>query len=144
MNPMVTITFVDADGSDLRRIKVPPGQSVLQAALDCGLEVTATCGRRGRCRGCRVKAVAGEISPPSVQDTIQLGHDAVRERFRLSCQMSAVADCSIMLAPPHSEVGHQVLTTSGRIELADGLDPGVEKRFIAAQAPQDEIGRAHV
>jgi uncharacterized 2Fe-2S/4Fe-4S cluster protein (DUF4445 family) len=138
MTQMVTVTFVDSDGSKLREIEVPAGQSVLQVALDVGLKVTATCGRRGQCRGCRVKALAGEISPPSVQDTIQLGQDAVRERFRLSCQMSAVADCSIMLAPPHSEVGHQVLTTSGSIELVNGLDPGVRKHFIRAQAPQDE------
>ena len=118
---------------------VPYGTPVLDAALDAGLDIIATCGRRGRCRSCRVKAIAGEIAPPTLQDTIQLGHDAVHERFRLSCQMPAVADCSIAAMPPRSESGHQILADAGT--YAPGtmpLESGIEKHVVHAKAPQDE------
>jgi uncharacterized 2Fe-2S/4Fe-4S cluster protein (DUF4445 family) len=63
----------------------------------------------------------------------------VRERFRLSCQMPAVADCSIAAMPEREELGHQILADAG--SFAPGampLESGVEKRALRCQAPQDE------
>ena len=101
MTQKVTITFSEP-GSDCvgHSIDVAVGTSILDAASDAGVEIEATCGRRGKCRSCRVKVLSGDIPPATVQDTIQLGHDAVTERFRLACQTSAIADCVIMAAPP--------------------------------------------
>jgi uncharacterized 2Fe-2S/4Fe-4S cluster protein (DUF4445 family) len=136
----VTVSFVPAQGDgEPRHVKVPYGTTVLQAASDAGIEIAATCGRRGRCRSCRVKAIAGTIAPPAVQDTVQLGHEAVRERFRLSCQMPAIADCTIMAAPPSSESGHKILAGASDVDIASAmLDCGVEKRVMRAKAPEDE------
>ena len=140
MSQTVEITFVDPGNGETVAIRtVQQGAMVLDAALDAGLDVAATCGRRGRCRSCRVKAISGEIAPPTLQDTIQLGQDAVHERFRLSCQMPAVADCSIAAMPPRSEAGHQILADGGALAAADHeLDSGVAKYAIRAKAPQDE------
>ncbi|TSA12081.1 MAG: DUF4445 domain-containing protein [Betaproteobacteria bacterium] len=140
MTQTVSVTFFDPEtGQELARATVPRGTTVLEAGLAAGTEITATCGRRGRCRSCRVKVLAGEIAPPTLQDTIQLGPDGVRERFRLSCQMPAVADCSIAVMPEHGELGHQILADAG--SFAPGampLESGIEKHLIRAQAPQDE------
>jgi uncharacterized 2Fe-2S/4Fe-4S cluster protein (DUF4445 family) len=140
MTRPVTVTFVAPEnGREIARRRVKPGTMVLDAALAAGIEIAATCGRRGRCRSCRVKALAGEVAPPTLQDAIQLGHDAVRERFRLSCLMPAVADCSIAAMPPRTESGHQILADAGA--PASGEMPvasGIEKHVISARAPQDE------
>lgn len=140
MTHTVTVSFVPAQGDGKpRRVQVPHGTMVLQAALDAGIEIAATCGRRGRCRSCRVKAISGTIAPPAVQDTVQLGHEAVRERFRLSCQMPAIADCTIMAAPPSGESGHKILSSAAGVDIASAmLDSGVEKHVLRAKAPEDE------
>ena len=70
----------------------------------------ATCGARGRCRSCRCKILSGDVSPATMQDTLQLGHEEVRERFRLGCQTRPVTHCEVIALPPKSEAGHQILT----------------------------------
>src|SRR3990170_3665612 len=97
MTKTVRVTIVDtAEAEAGRSVDVVAGTTLLQAALDAGVDIVATCGRRGRCRSCRVKVLRGDIPPPTVQDTIQLGHEGVAERFRLSCQTAAISDCTIM------------------------------------------------
>jgi ferredoxin len=136
MTQNVTITF-SKPGTDApdRSIDTTPGTSILDAALDAGIEIEATCGRRGKCRSCRVKVLSGDIPPATAQDTIQLGHDAVTERFRLACQTSAIADCTVMAAPPKTEIGHQILAGGGRAEFGESqLDSGVDKYWVQAEA----------
>jgi uncharacterized 2Fe-2S/4Fe-4S cluster protein (DUF4445 family) len=140
MAKTVAITFVDpASGGTIATKVVAQGAIVLDAALESGIEIAATCGRRGRCRSCRIKAISGEIAPPTLQDTLQLGQDAVHERFRLSCQMPAMADCTIAAMPPRGEAGHQILSEVGAFWTDEHeLDSGVLKYCIHAKAPQDE------
>ena len=141
MMETVRVTFVDhgaaAEGSS---VSAASGQTVLRAARAAELDIVATCGGRGRCRSCRVKILKGDVPPPTVQDTIQLGHEAVRERFRLSCQTKLVADCTVLVAPPRAEVGHQILGAATRVfaEVDVPLDSGVEKHVVAARAPTEE------
>ncbi len=133
------VTFATA-GAPSRAIEPPSGANLLDAARLAGIAVDATCGGRGRCRSCRVKVIAGEVPPPTLQDTLQLGHDEVHERFRLACQTRVIADCTVAPMPPKEESGYQIL--AGEIDVAaDGrlrLDSGVEKRFITAKTPQGE------
>jgi uncharacterized 2Fe-2S/4Fe-4S cluster protein (DUF4445 family) len=136
----VEITFrgFGIDGEE-QRIDVPTGTPILDAALQAEVDIEATCGQRGKCRSCRIKVLSGDIPPATLQDTIQLGHDAVHERFRLSCQTKAIADCTILVAPPKSEEGHQILSAGDGNELADSiLDSGVDKHLVQAEAPMDE------
>ncbi len=80
------------------------------------------------------------MPPPTVQDTVQLGMDAVRDGFRLACQTKLVEDCVVMPMPVRSEAGHQILG-SGKSAADDDrfvLDSGVEKRVITAKAPVSE------
>ena len=113
------------------------GESVLHAARSAGMDIAATCGGRGQCRSCRVKIIKGDVPPPTVQDRIQLGHEGVREHFRLSCQTRLIRDCTVLVAPPKSEVGHQILGAGShpRAEGAAELDSGVDKRAILVKVP---------
>lgn len=131
------VSFELADG--LRSARVPIDSTLLDAARSAGVEMEATCGARGRCRSCRVKVLAGEVPPPTVQDNFQLGPDAVQERFRLACQTRVIGDCKLVAMPPKSEAGHQIL--AGGDVTADSrliLDSGVVKHLVHCKTPTGE------
>jgi uncharacterized 2Fe-2S/4Fe-4S cluster protein (DUF4445 family) len=134
------VTIVDADSERRKRsATVDDGATLLDAARAAGAGVEATCGERGRCRSCRVKILSGDVPPPTMQDTVQLGHDAVHEHFRLSCQTRVIDDCEIMSVPAKSEVGHQILASDAGVDAtAMDLDSGVTKHVITAKAPVEE------
>jgi len=123
----------------------PPGapvaarrdQTILDVAHAAGIAIEATCGGRGRCRSCRVKIVTGEVPPATLQDEVQLGHEGVRERFRLSCQTRLIGDCTVMVSPPRGEAGHQILGAGAWTQADSGaaLDSGVEKHVAIVRAP---------
>jgi uncharacterized 2Fe-2S/4Fe-4S cluster protein (DUF4445 family) len=120
-------------------VDVPVGTPILDAALQAGVDIEATCGQRGKCRSCRIKVLSGDIPPATLQDTVQLGHEAIQERFRLSCQTKAITDCMILPAPPKEEVGHQILSAGKTNSLAGAiLDSGVDKHLVQAEPPMDE------
>jgi uncharacterized 2Fe-2S/4Fe-4S cluster protein (DUF4445 family) len=133
------VTFSTAAGLSAV-VRVPAEATLLDAARVAGVEMDATCGGRGRCRSCRVKVLSGEISPPTLQDTLQLGHDEVKERFRLACQTHPVSDCTVTPMPPKAESGFQIL--AGRVDVSAGsglrLDSGVAKHLITAKTPVGE------
>ena len=136
----IEVGFVESDGADApRRIRIERGLTLLDAARAAGVAMDATCGARGRCRSCRCKVLSGDVSPATMQDTLQLGHEEVQERFRLGCQTRPVTDCEVMALPPKSEAGHQILTGSGVMEGAGfALDSGVRKQVIVASPPREE------
>jgi uncharacterized 2Fe-2S/4Fe-4S cluster protein (DUF4445 family) len=135
-----SVTFVDdATGRERRAVIGAADSSILDAARAAGVDIAATCGERGRCRSCRVKVLHGHIPPATVQDSIQLGHDEVHERFRLACQTRVIDDCTIMAMPPKAESGHQLLAAgAGPAASAATIDSGVEKHVVRARAPVEE------
>ena len=141
----IEVRFVEPDDAGaIRRVRIGRESSLLDAARAAGVEMDATCGARGRCRSCRCKILSGDVSPATMQDTLQLGHDEVQERFRLGCQTHPVTDCEIMALPPRSEAGHQILTGAGPMgdAMPGGtgfvIDSGVTKHVIHASPPREE------
>ena len=136
----IEIGFVDPDDATaVRRVRIARGASLLDAAQAAGVGMDATCGARGRCRSCRCKVLSGDVSPATMQDTLQLGHDEVQERFRLGCQTRPVTDCEVMALPPKSEAGHQILTGGGVVDSPGfAIDSGVTKHVVTASPPREE------
>ena len=136
----VEVGFVEADDAKVaRRARIPRGATLLDAARAAGVGMDATCGARGRCRSCRCKVLSGDVSPATMQDTLQLGHEEVQERFRLGCQTRPVTDCDVMALPPKSEAGHQILTGGGVAgDGAFAIDSGVRKQVVTAIPPREE------
>jgi uncharacterized 2Fe-2S/4Fe-4S cluster protein (DUF4445 family) len=135
MGGAATVLFEPAG----RTVAVAPGETFLRAAHAAGIDVVATCGGRGRCHSCRIKVLRGSVPPPTIMDTVQLGHDEVREGFRLSCQTAVASDCSVMITPPIMEGGHKILSCAH--DFRDSrlqLDSGVDKRAIRAKLPAEE------
>ena len=141
----IEVGFVDpGDRTAVRRVRIERGDSLLDAARAAGVDMDATCGARGRCRSCRCKILSGDVSPVTMQDTVQLGHEEVQERFRLGCQTCPVTDCEIMALPPKSEAGHQILTGANLPDrnvtggAGFAIDSGVTKHVIVATPPREE------
>jgi len=135
---LVVLTNPDEPGTR-RELSVAAGTSILKAAHDGGVDVTATCGGRGRCTSCRVKFVDGTIPPPTIMDEIQLGDDLVREGYRLSCQCAVTEPITVLLAPPLEEQAFQILGAGPGVGgLGVRIDAGIGKELVKVSLPREE------
>ena len=127
------------DARPRRELTVAPGVSILTAAHDGGVDVTATCGGRGRCTSCRVKFIEGTIPPPTIMDEIQLGDDLVREGYRLSCQCTVTEPITVQIAPPLEEQAFQILGAGPGVGgLGVRIDAGIAKELLKVSLPREE------
>ena len=138
--PLVILT--DArDPRPRRELHVATGTRILTAAHDAGVDITATCGGRGRCTSCRVKFVDGTIPPPTIMDEVQLGDDLVREGYRLSCQCAVTEAVSVQVAPPLDEQSFQILGAGPGVRASTPavvIDAGVAKELVKVTLPREE------
>jgi uncharacterized 2Fe-2S/4Fe-4S cluster protein (DUF4445 family) len=126
-------------------IEVPPGASIIQAALDAGVHINASCGGEGVCGKCRVRIEEG-----SVVDGVseKLSPEDVQKGYRLACRAAVGGDLAVRI-PVESSIDPAVLNRpasprrSARIrefnfeELKERglfLAP-VEKRFLRIPPP---------
>jgi uncharacterized 2Fe-2S/4Fe-4S cluster protein (DUF4445 family) len=123
-----------------RTVSLEPGVVLLRAAHTQGVDITATCGGRGRCTSCRVKVVEGVAPPGTINDQLQLGDDLVREGYRLSCQLAPTEPLAVQIAPPLDERAFQILgVESGAVARATvDLDSGIRKAAVRVELPQEE------
>jgi len=123
-----------------RTLEVESGTTILRAAHAHGVDITATCGARGRCTSCRVKFVAGAIPPPTIMDELQLGDALVREGYRLSCQCHVTRPMTVQVAPPLDERTFQILGADRPVGLPMpvALDAGISKEVVHAAVPKEE------
>ncbi len=123
-----------------RVLSLPPGTSILKAAHAAGIDITATCGGRGRCTSCRIKFVAGAVPPPTIMDEVQLGDDLVREGYRLSCQCLPSEPVTVQVAPPLDEQAFQILGAGPGVKALGGvtLESGVRKQVVKVSLPREE------
>src|SRR6267142_622096 len=135
----LTILTGPDDAGSRRTLSVAPGTTILKAAQAGGVDITATCGGRGRCTSCRVKFLAGP-PPPTIMDEVQLGDDLVREGYRLACQCVLHEPVTVQVAPPLEERSFQILGAGpgvrqlGRVTL----DSGIAKQVVKVMLPREE------
>src|SRR5436309_11233517 len=136
----LTILTDPRDPAPRRTLALPPATSILKGAHAASIEITATCGGRGRCTSCRVKFVAGTVPPPTIMDEIQLGNDQVREGYRLSCQCVPGEAVTVQIAPPLEERAFQILGAGpGVVGMGHvTLDSGIRKQVVKVGLPREE------
>lgn len=98
-----------------RRIEVPEGKTLLEAAQAAGVELVSVCGGGGTCRGCLVRLAAGLLSPLSIEEQVILEPEEIDAGYRLACQAVPLGDVIIDI-PPES------LTTPQRLQVEDAFD----------------------
>ena len=134
------VILTDArDARPRRELAIATGTTILKAAHEGGVDITATCGGRGRCTSCRVKFVAGTVPPPTIMDEVQLGDDLVREGYRLSCQCAVTESITVQVAPPIDEQAFQILGAGGGVgALGVRIDAGIAKELVKVSLPREE------
>lgn len=140
MTLALTILTDPRDPSVRRTLAAAPGTSILRAAHDAGVDITAICGGRGRCTSCRVRFVAGAVPPPTIMDEVQLGGALVREGYRLSCQCRPSEAVTVEVAPPLEEESVQILgaAPAGAELRRITIDSGVHKQLVKVALPHEE------
>ena len=76
-------------------LRVPRGGALQDALFAQGVEFP--CGGRGRCKGCRVRVVAGELAV-TPEDERRLSPEEIAAGWRLSCRARPAADLTLELA----------------------------------------------
>ncbi|MGE5257261.1 MAG: 2Fe-2S iron-sulfur cluster-binding protein, partial [Hyphomicrobiales bacterium] len=75
-------------------ITVPPGASIIQAALDAAVHINASCGGEGICGKCRVRIEAGSVEGGVSE---KLSAEDIREGYRLACQSTVTGDLTVRI-----------------------------------------------
>lgn len=78
-----------------RTLAVAPGTPLRDPLFEAGLEFP--CGGRGRCRGCRVRVLAGDL-PVTPEDRQLLDAAELESGWRLACRAQAWQDLTLELA----------------------------------------------
>lgn len=99
--PTHKITFLPHNVS----IEVAPGTTIIQAALDAGVHINASCGGEGVCGKCRVRIEAGE---PVGGVSEKLSAEDLRKGYRLACRSEAAGDLVVRI-PVESVVDAGIL-----------------------------------
>ena len=107
-----------------RRIEVPEGKTLLEAAQAAGVELVSVCGGCGTCRGCLVRLTGGSLSSITLEEQAMLEPDEIRQGFRLACQAVPTSDVIIDI-PPES------LTTPQRLQVEDNLELELSTRPVS-------------
>jgi uncharacterized 2Fe-2S/4Fe-4S cluster protein (DUF4445 family) len=113
-----------------RRVRVPAGVTVFDAASWHGIAIDSTCGGHGTCKKCKVRMLDG-AAPPSPLDIRAFSPDELRGGWRLACRALAGTDATVEVPPlvtrPKAAtvgVGRQVI-----------LRPAVQKRYLELPEP---------
>jgi uncharacterized 2Fe-2S/4Fe-4S cluster protein (DUF4445 family) len=104
----VTVTF-QPDG---RKVQVPKGVSIFEAAIQAGEGVEGPCGGQGTCGKCRVKLLPGEgekLPTPTFLDKRAISDKSLAKGYRLACQVKAKRDCTIEVPKESKTYRHMIL-----------------------------------
>jgi uncharacterized 2Fe-2S/4Fe-4S cluster protein (DUF4445 family) len=114
-----------------RRVRVPHGVTLFDAASWNGIAIDSTCGGHGTCKKCKVQVLDDGAGTPSALDIRAFTPDELRQGWRLACRAQALADTRVDVPPlvtrPKAAtvgVGRQVI-----------LRPAVQKRYLELAEP---------
>lgn len=80
-----------------KKIEVKSGTSLLQAALDCSIDVDAVCGGKGTCGKCRMLVTKGNKKDYNKIEQEHLSQEELSAGMRLACTMKVNSDCCAII-----------------------------------------------
>ena len=91
-----------------KRITLPAGANLLEAAQAAGIDLSSVCGGEGTCGQCQVVVIEGQVSPLDGEERLFLSRMDLFEGRRLACRTRALGDV-IIEVPKDSMVSGQRL-----------------------------------
>jgi len=140
--PKHTVTFLPSE----RKISVDEAENLLQAAMEAGIHINASCGGSATCGKCKVKLLRGTVNSPKHPKLTQW---EVEQGYRLACLTSIQSDIEVEI-PLESQVDRSVLklkddravhkyllSPQDIYQLVKGwdVDPAVFKRCVQLEPP---------
>jgi uncharacterized 2Fe-2S/4Fe-4S cluster protein (DUF4445 family) len=114
-----------------KRVEVPAGGTLLDAAHAAGIELASVCGGHGHCGRCRLTVLAGDTGDPAEPDRTFLSQPELDAGQRLACQAHITGGVRVHV-PKASLVTSQRLQIGG---LARDVAVEAEVREWLAEAP---------
>ncbi len=136
-----------------RKTIVDSETDLLQAAMEAGIHINASCGGSATCGKCKVRLLKGAVDTPRHPKLSQWEYD---QGYRLACMIPVRSDLEVEI-PLESQVDRTVLRLKGDREahkyllspqdiyqLVKGwdVDPAVFKRYVQLRPPtlKDNVG----
>lgn len=114
-----TITFEPDNIS----IRVDPGTNLLEAALEAGVHINATCGGQGVCGKCRVVVKSGQVESSKTE---KISEEKYQHGWRQACLTTVLSDCRVEIPLESRGLKHVA---------AQQLQMGKAERKIPALGP---------
>jgi uncharacterized 2Fe-2S/4Fe-4S cluster protein (DUF4445 family) len=113
-----------------RKVRVPPGVMLFDAASWNGIAIDSTCGGHGTCRKCKVQVLEG-VAPITNLDTRAFSIEELRTGWRLACRVEVATDLRVEV--PELVTRPKAATVGvGRKVI---LRPAVQKRYVELSEP---------
>ncbi|MFH0725243.1 MAG: ASKHA domain-containing protein [Pseudomonadota bacterium] len=137
-----------------KRITVADGENLIQAAMEAGVHVNASCGGEGVCGKCRVIIESGEVAGGI---TSQLSEADLKNGYRQACLAHVKSDLVVRI-PIESEIDASVLNMqstprrTARIRQMNFDDlkemglfvPPVEKKYLELPEPSSQDNQSDI
>ena len=91
-----------------KRVMLGHGQTLVDAALLGGLDLITSCNGLGICGSCKIRLLAGNLSPLSAEEYEKLSSTERKEGFRLACQAEPNSDVRIYIPAGSLTQGQQL------------------------------------
>ncbi len=125
-----------------KRVDVPPNTTLLDAAQQAGITLASACGGVGNCGQCRVTALEGELSPPTLDEEFILTELELHNGERLACGAGIRSNVKVHV-PKSSLITEQRLQLGGEaVKLT--IDPLITAFQIDAPPPTIHDPRSDV
>ncbi|HEY1761840.1 MAG TPA: ASKHA domain-containing protein [Acidimicrobiales bacterium] len=113
-----------------KKVRVPPGVMLFDAASWNGVAIDSTCGGHGTCRKCKVQILEG-ATPITSLDTRAFSTTELRDGWRLACRVEVASDLRVNV--PELVTRPKAATVGvGRKVI---LRPAVQKRYVELSEP---------
>ncbi|MHA1268841.1 MAG: ASKHA domain-containing protein [Candidatus Helarchaeota archaeon] len=126
---------------DGKRIKVEAGTTILQSAIESGIDLISICGGKGICGKCKIIVEKGNIKKEFDSAELKFLTDEEKQHnFRLACKVQ-INDNLIIRIPDESRSGKQKLQVEG-IKTPVQIDPLIKKYHVILKKPTLEDHKA--
>lgn len=122
-----------------RKVEVPSGTDLLQAAALAGVPIEGDCGGKGTCGKCRVRILSGGPGKITPAEKRRLSPDELAGGWVLACRQKVtgnfVIETPVLRDDARSKTRLELLK---RQEPEAALDPSVKKYFLSLNLPSLE------
>jgi uncharacterized 2Fe-2S/4Fe-4S cluster protein (DUF4445 family) len=112
-------------------VRVEGDLTLLDAARQAEVAVSATCSGHGTCGKCQLRIASGYLPPPTPADKANIAPSALERGFRLACQHKVAGDVTLELLPVVSHGKAQ----APLIERDFPFAPAIRRRVVQLEPP---------